>query len=290
MSGTRIGAGLALSVALLFTASARAQQPAPADPALVAAARAEGEVVVYSTAPPDDNKALTSAFEARYGVPVKLWRASTEDILQRAMAETRAGRPQADVFINSALGLEPMVRENLLRPIDSPRTASLIPESVPAHRLWTGFYLAVMVQLYNTNLVKKADLPKTWEDFLDPRWSGKLAIEAADSDWFQAVVERIGKEKGLALFREIASKGRVTVRKGHSLLANLVVAGEIPLALTTYDFTVTQLRRSGAPVDFFAIPPAMATQVASAVASEPNANRSGQAEPALIAVQCQYYP
>ena len=270
MSKSGFARGLASALALtLVRGLAFAQQPAGADEKLVAAAKAEGEVVVYSTAPPEDNKALASAFEARYGVPVKIWRASSEDILQRAMAEANAGRPQADAFINTGLGLEPMSREKLLRAIDSPLTARLIPEASPAHREWTGFYLAIMVQLYNTNLVKKADLPKSWDDLLDSRWAGKLAIEAADSDWFQAVVENIGKDKGLALFRDIAAKNRVSVRKGHSLLANLVVAGEIPLALTTYDFTAAQLRRSGAPVDFFAIAPAMAVQVASAVAREP---------------------
>ena len=95
-------------------------------------------------------------------------------------------------------------------------------------------------------------MPTTWEGFLDPRWAGKLAIEAADFDWFQGVVETMGKERGLALFREIAAKQKISVRKGHTLLANLVVAGEIPLALTTYHFTTEQLRASGAPADLLA--------------------------------------
>ncbi len=274
--------------ALLAPLQSPAQQPAqgritPAAAAdlgperggrLLEAAKLEGEVVAYSTAPPEDNKALTEAFTARYGVPVKLWRSSSEDILLRAMAEAKAGRPQADVFINTGLGLEPMYREKLLQPIVSPYTSRLLPEAYPAHHEWVGFYLAPLVQLYNTNLVKAADLPKTYDDLLDPRWKDKLAIEAADFDWFQAVVEKIGRERGLALFREIVAKNRISVRKGHSLLANLVIAGEIPLALTVYQFTAEQLRASGAPVNWFVIPPAMAIQVGIGIGREakhPNA-------------------
>ncbi len=265
----------------LCAATAAAQQPRAAMPAAAAdmgptrekglldAAKIEGEVVVYSTAPPDDNKAITGAFEARYGIPVKLWRGSSEEILQRVMAEAKAGRPQADAFINTGMGLEPMYRENLLRVVASPHKANFLPESNPAHGGWTGFYLATMVQAYNTGLVKKADLPKAWSDLLDPRWKGKLAIEAADTDWFQAVVENLGRDKGLALFRDIVAANKISVRKGHSLMANLVVAGEIPLALTTYQFTIEQMRASGAPIDWFVIPPSMSAQVGVGVAAEP---------------------
>ena len=233
------------------------------------AAKGEGEVVVYSTAPPDDNKAFTTAFEARYGVPVKLWRSSSEDILTRAIAEFRAGRTQADVFLNTGVGLETLYREKQLQSVTSPHIEKLVTEAMPAHRQWAGVYLAPMVHLYNTNLIKQADLPKTWDDLLDARWKDKLAVEAADFDWFQLVVERIGREKGLALFRDIAQRNKVSVRKGHSLLANLVVAGEVPLALTTYQFTVEQLRLSGAPVDWFVIGPAVSAQVGVAIPTAP---------------------
>ena len=276
--GSKTLAAAAVLTLACFAAAAqelRAGLPAASDMSaargarLLEGARAEGEVIAYSTAPPEDNKALTDAFTARTGVPVKLWRSSSEDILQRAIAEARAGRPQADAFINTGMGLEPLYRENLLQPVVSPYTATLLPDAYPAHRQWVGVYLAALVQFYNTNLVKKSELPKTYDDLLDPRWSGKLAVEAADFDWFQAVVENIGRDKGLALFRDIVAKNRVSVRKGHSLLANLVVAGEVPLALTVYQFTAEQLRASGAPVDWFAIPPAMAIQVGVGVAREP---------------------
>jgi iron(III) transport system substrate-binding protein len=260
--------------AALFSVGALAQQPAaragdPAHDRLVQDAKKEGEVVVYSTAPPSDNKAIVDGFEALYHIPVKLWRSSSEEILQRAIAEAGAGRTQVDAVINTGVGLEAMHREKLLQPIETSASAGLLPEAIPAHHEWVGVYLAPMVQLYNTQKIRKEDLPKTWDDLLAPRWKDKLAIEAADYDWFQAVVENLGRDRGLALFRKMVAQNKVSVRKGHSLLANLVVAGEVPLALTVYQFTADQLHASGAPVASFVIPPAMTIQVGVGLSKAP---------------------
>jgi len=66
----------------------------------------------------------------------------------------------------------------------------------------------------NTNLVKKAELPKSYEDFLDPKWKGRLGIEAEDVDWFAMVVKEIGEDKGLKLFRDIVARNGLSVRRG----------------------------------------------------------------------------
>ena len=83
-------------------------------------------------------------------------------------------------------------------------------------------------------------------------------MEAGDADWFATVVESMGEEKGLKLFRDIADKNGFQVRKGHTLLANLIAAGEVPFAVTTYMFRVRQLAKSGAPVSPVLLPPAVA--------------------------------
>src|SRR5262249_53162778 len=102
---------------------------------------------------------------------------------------------------------------------------------------------------------KKSELPKSYQDLLDPKWKGKLGIEAADVDWFQATVTELGEGRGLKLFRDIAAKNGFSVRKGHTLLTNLVAAGEVPMALTVYGYKAKQLKDEGAPIDWFVIPP-----------------------------------
>jgi iron(III) transport system substrate-binding protein len=263
-----IGLALLLQLGPVAAPAQSAETTAQREARLLPLAKAEGEVAVYSTAPPEDNKAITDAFEARYGVPVKLWRGKSEDILQRTLQEASAGQRLVDALVNTGEGLESTQREGLLQKIESPWRDTLIPEASPAHGEWIGFYLAPMVQFYNTNLVRKSELPKAWADLADPKWKGKLGVESADSDWLQQVVDTLGREKGLAIFADIA-KNRVSVRRGHSLLANLVTAGEVPFALTAYQFTTEQIRASGAPVDWYTIGPAISPQVGVGLAKQP---------------------
>ncbi len=94
---------------------------------LLEGARKEGEVVLYTSLTLEDMAALNGAFEKRYGVKVRMWRASADKVLQRALAEGRAGRAGADVLEANALPLESMHREALLLAVRSPLHAELIP-------------------------------------------------------------------------------------------------------------------------------------------------------------------
>jgi iron(III) transport system substrate-binding protein len=228
------------------------------DKRLIEGARQEGEVTVYSSLPVEDNNALIEAFEKKYGIKVKVWRGSSEDILRRTLAEIKGRRFEVDVVVNNGLGLEPMHREKVLQAVKSPHLADLIPQAIPPHGEWVAKYLNVFVQAYNTNLVKKEDLPKTYRDLLKPEWKGKLGIEAEDYDWLAELVREMGEDEGLKLFREIVATNGVSVRRGHTLLTNLTVAGEVPFALTVYSFTAEQLKKKGAPIDWFILGPAIA--------------------------------
>jgi iron(III) transport system substrate-binding protein len=202
--------------------------------------------------------ALNGAFEARHGVKVNMWRASSDKVLQRVLAEAKAGRYDVDIIETNAPPLESLHREGALQKVRSPEHGALIPAALPAHGEWVGSRLNVFVQAYNTRLVQRAELPKSYAALLDPRWKGRIGIEAGDDDWFAGVVTALGEAQGLALFREVVARNGISVRRGHTLLANLVASGEVPLALTVYNFTAEQLKRKGAPLDWYVIPPAIA--------------------------------
>ena len=227
---------------------------------LIDGAKKEGELLVYSSLEASDLSALNTAFEKKYGlqIKVKTWRAASDVILQRTMTEAQAGRFDADAIDVSTPILEALHRENLLVAVQSPYLADMIAQAVPAHHEWVGSRLNVFVHAYNTNLVKKEDLPKTYEDLLDPKWKGKLGIEATDDDWFSTLVHDMGEQKGLQLFRDIKARNGLSVRKGHTLLTKLVASGEVPFALTVYNFTADQVKQSGAPLDWYVMAPAVA--------------------------------
>ena len=131
---------------------------------LLEGAKREGELALYSTMPVDDNNAIVSAFEAKYGIKIKLWRGGSEEIRQRVLTETAGRLFQVDVVLNTGLDLEPLRRENILQKVPSPYRVDLLPDAAPSHQEWVGIYLNAMVQIYNTDQVKKAELPKTYSD------------------------------------------------------------------------------------------------------------------------------
>jgi len=233
---------------------------------LVDGAQREGRLVLYTSFSTGDLGAFVGPFEKKYGIKVTAWRSSSENVLQRAVAEARAGRHEVDAFETNGPELEALHREQLLQAVESPYFAGLVPSAVRPHREWTTTRFNLFVAAYNTNLVKQDELPKSWADLAQPRWKGKLGIEAYDHDWFAGVVSRLGEAQGLKVFREIVATNGMSVRKGHTMLSNLVVSGEVPLALTVYYYRPVQLKKKGAPIDWFALEPAVARPNGVAIA------------------------
>jgi iron(III) transport system substrate-binding protein len=96
--------------------------------------------------------------------------------------------------------------------------------------------------------VRKSDLPKRFQDLLAPKWRGKLAIEGDDHEWLSSVIADMGEASGIQFWRELAATNGISVRSGHPLLTSLVASGEIPLALTVYQYSVEQAKRKGLPI------------------------------------------
>jgi len=234
---------------------------------IVAAAKKEGSVTMYTTFAEKDQPALINPFEAKYGVKVNIWRAGTDKVLQRAIAEAAARKYNVDLIHFGSPEMEALSREKILQAVNSPVHKDLQPGSVPPHREWAATLLSVWVQVYNTNLVNKRDLPKSYGDLLDPRWKGKLGIEAKNQDWFASVVDIMGGgDKGLNFFRDLVARNGISARTGHTLLNNMVIAGEVPLALTVYNYMPEQAKKKGAPIDWFALEPAVARSNAIGIA------------------------
>src|SRR5712672_1473748 len=200
---------------------------------LIAGAKKEGDVSVYSSVTVDDQKALVNAIE------------------------------------KSAAEMESLHRERLLVEVKSPHIADIVPAALRPHREWVGDRLNIISAGYNTNLVRKQDVPKSYDDLLDPKWKGKLGIEADDAVWFGALANAMGEQKALKLFRDVVRTNGLSVRKGHTLLANLVVSGEVPFSLTLYHYKAEQLKNAGAPIDWYVLPPGFARFLGTGILRRP---------------------
>jgi iron(III) transport system substrate-binding protein len=259
---------LALVILLLATA-AIAQMPkgiaalavyagADRDQVLIDGARKEGGLTLYTSQQLSDTDPIIEAFEKKYGLKVTVWRAGPEAVVPRVLNEARSKRYAFDVVETEGQALEALHLEQQLQVVHTPLLKTLIPQALRPHGEWVGTRLLMFSLAYNTNLIKKEDLPKTWDDLANPKWKGKLGIEAKDDEWFYSLMLQLGQDKGLQLFRKIVATNGLSVRTGHSLLTNLVASGEVPLALTVYNSRVQQLKDRGAPIDWFVLKPAIA--------------------------------
>ena len=217
-------------------------------------ARQESRVVVYTSLNTKDSYPIAQAFEKKHGIKLEIWRSSSEKVLQRAITEARAGRFTVDAFELDGRELEALHREGLLEEFWSPHFKSLPQAAFPKHRQYVADRFNFFTIAYNTRLVKPNEVPSSYEDLANPRWAGRLGLEAGDTDWFASIVKYMGEEKGLALFRRIAAQ-KPQVRTGHTLINGLVASGEVPLAAAVYNHAAERLALTGAPIKWKALAP-----------------------------------
>jgi iron(III) transport system substrate-binding protein len=234
---------------------------------LIERAKQEGSVVLYTSLAPTESKPLAEAFEKRYGIKVDLWRALSDKVVQRVITEARANRNTVDVVETNGPEMEALAQEKLLAEVHSPYLEDLPADAIPPHRTWYPDRLNFFVVGYNTEKVKRSELPATYEGFLDPRWKGRIGLEATDSEWMAAIVKRWGESKGMDYFRKLAAM-KPDMRKGHVLLAQLVATGEVPVGLTMYNANIESLKKKGAPIDFVPVQPVIARPQGIGVAKD----------------------
>ena len=254
---------ICIALTLLCAPRLQAQSPhrdlymykgADRDQRVLQGAKKERQAVIYTSLNLKDSVPIAEAFEKKYGVTLQLWRSSSEKVLQRALTEARAGRFSVDAFELNGPELEAMYREGLLEEFFSPQFKNLPPAAFPKHRHYAADRFNFFTIAYNTNLVKLNEVPNSYEDLLHPRWVGRIGIEAGDTDWFGSIVKWMGEDKGLAFFRKL-SQMKPQIRTGHTLMAELVASGEIPLAATIYNHNAERLLVNGAPVKWKALTP-----------------------------------
>ena len=222
-------------------------------------------VVLYTSLAPSESGPLARAFEKKSGIKVEVWRALSEKVVQRALTEARARRFAVDVIETNGPEMEMLAREQLFIELKSPHLADIPPAAVPKHRQWIPDRVNFFVVAYNTNMLQRDDLPPSYQGFLDPRWKGRIGLEATDAEWMATLVKKWGEAAGMAYFRRLADM-KPDVRKGHVLLAELIAAGEIPVGLTVYNANAESLKRRGAPIDWVPVQPVVARAQGIAIA------------------------
>lgn len=244
---------LAAHVSGLPAAQAQTATPSWIIPEILAAAKAEGEITVYSSTNEQEGLPLWKIFEEATGIKVNYQRAADAALMGRIAIEARTNQQTWDLINTPTANQLP---DALMQQFDPPEASAIMPSARDPNRRWYGVYANYNSPAYNTALVKKDDLPKTYEAFLDKKeWIGRVAIEGTDNEWMNAMFAHYGEARAKKLIEDIVTTLKVVVLDGHLAAARAVASGEYMVALNNYTMLTNNMKLSGAATDFWAMDP-----------------------------------
>ena len=245
-----------------------------ATPEVIEGAKKEGEVVWYGGGSGEINEVHAKNFSKKYPfLQVKKTRIQSQRLLVRFEAESKAGKHIADIVRTTDWYIDIFKQKGLLMKYESPERKAFINELKDRDGYYTALYKQLHAIAYNTRMVRKQDLPRSYDGLLDPKWKGQLGLEDAAYVWFVNLLKIKGESQGIEFMKKLARQN-VSLRSGTTLLTNLVVAGEIPLVIDIYAYTVDRAKKSGAPIDFHVVEPAIVHTITGGIsknAPHPNA-------------------
>lgn len=248
---------------------------AETEAALVEGAKKEGKLLIYSTVSGlQEYEQRIKAFKQKYPfIDVETRRDIGGSLLLRVLAEAKANRHEVDLIDIRGFKIDVLKKQGLLMKYSAPNFRYIAPEFIDPDGYYWAYNYVVQSISYNTNFVSPQEAPKTWNDLLNPKWKGKLCMSDMDHEWYANMLAFMGKEKGMEFMKEL-SKQDIQFRAGKRLLANLIIAGEFHIFLTSSGHTIESLRLNGAPIKWVPLNPIQAMVGAMGIASHaphPNA-------------------
>jgi iron(III) transport system substrate-binding protein len=249
--------------------------PALAQPVSLEAAKKEGKVYVYGTIIPQVMSQIEKGFEARYGVNIEYWRGDATKVIDRVLTEWRAGKPGFDMVIG-ARGPLSLAKADGVYAKFTPGSAANFPakfKDKDGHL--TAWRITPVGILYNTELVKAADVPKSLDDLLDPKWQGKISMpdpsRHASTATYLWNLQQIKGDKWQEFARALAKQKPLLV-EAYSSVPNAIVRGEASIGISYIQYAgQTKGPIAFAPINQIFADPSDAGL--SAKAANPNAAR-----------------
>jgi iron(III) transport system substrate-binding protein len=228
--------------------------PAERQARVLEGAKKENGLVWYSSTTAEDALALTKKFHEQHpNIQINHFRSSSEKLLERILAESRANAFKADIVSLPELELSLMIKRKLLLRYEPLENSVYPPESKDPRGYWTGLYTSAWVPAHNTQQVGKDAAPKSYKDLLNAKWQGGIAMDNEPYNWYvvslRYLESRDGREAALDFMKKLAAQ-QIQWRKGHSLIGQLMSAGEFPLAAELQVHTVERAKAQGAPIDW----------------------------------------
>jgi iron(III) transport system substrate-binding protein len=285
--GALILAGLASLGFAPAPAHGQAQHPW-LDPALLAAAKAEGRLTVYSSTNEQEGLPLFKIFEDATGIKFDYIRGNDASLLSRVAIENRANQPSFDIIHITNAHKMPQA---LLAQFDPPEAQHVFADARDPNRRWYGVYTVYNSPAYNTAKVTASDLPKSFEEFATRKeWAGRIAIDGTDIEWLKAMLQHYGPDKGRALVQEIVANLKPVLTDGRLAMARAVGAGEYLFALNNFVNLSLNVKLAGGPIEIMPLDPVGLFYAQVAVnAKAPHPNAARLAANFMLSQECQVF-
>ena len=217
---------------------------------LVEGAKKEGEMLWYTNSGIENATRYIQAFRKNFPfINAQVWRAKTRQVTQRVISEANAGRYLVDVIRPSTDLLPPMLEKSVIGKYETPARA--IYPAIAKSVYYTNMNYAFRVFAFNPRKVNRKDAPKSWEDLLQPKWKGEILFDESSLEEVISLLGAWGREKTANYFTKL-SQQKLLIRVGRDTTTQMMMAGEAPLAVTTYAYNNESLRAQNAPVDWVA--------------------------------------
>jgi len=249
------GAGPA---ALSTVAQVATYKAADRQAVLEAGAQREGALMIYTSMDLEESQPILQVFMKKYPfIRGEIYRAPGEEVAAKLITEYRGRKYLADVFEGTGIDVAKMIKEGYGQNYFTPRAGTYPRQGKDPHGFWVATRYNMLVAAWNTNAVSDADAPRTYEDLVDAKWRAKIGIEATDQVWLGTLLELWGESRAMEFFRRLSAQ-QLLIRTGHTLLAELIVAGEVPMSPTIYNHRAERLKSRRAPIDWRPLQPVVA--------------------------------
>ena len=219
-------------------------------------AKAEGKLILYSTETPQQQEEILKPFHRRYPfVKMEYLKAPTEVRYQKVLLTAQQGTPIADIVVAiNGGGLKNYADAQALADLADLPVWRTYSDELKFGTVSIGFRKRYYGLAYNTNLVAKKDLPKTWEELLDPKWRGQVAFNSiAGSVWFNPLWYALGPEKATKLAEGFVRNKAQFRTEGADAAVKFLAAGEYKIGIPVSEYNAYAVSKVHGPVDWLAV-------------------------------------
>ena len=243
-------------LAAFATTGAACAQPLEAswmEPKLLAAAKAEGSVSIYSSVNEQEALPLWKEFEGATGIKVNYIRGNDSAITSRVQIEARTGQQAWDALVTTNVTRMPAAYRGKF---EAPLAGEIDERFRDPAKTWIGVYANYNAPTWNTAKITLGNPPANIEEFMTHKeWIGHVGIDAMEFPWLRATIEYYGEEKGGKLIKQFFDEFKPTPVDGHLALARAVGAGEYWVTPSNYVNLVNNVASSGGPTDYWGMDP-----------------------------------